>query len=669
MNLKDGICKLVDSIIDEKDDSIKLGTMDTCSSDSECNPDLCDKTRGKCFKYIKSSETSAYPIDVFVRLMFESNVDYSKPFEYMLKTLGMSNCVSLLHIGYFTDKNSENESKFIDIQNETVSSFYYKYAGTSCIGFSVIDIYIKMNDNLAHVNVMLVENIKDFLIWNYYEPHGYNGIIDENVQKMKEMGELCAKIAGKKFIFNQREGAQCPRGIQGLLTGYDPGYCLIFSYFWIWCVLSVIKRMDMYIPSNKWISFVEECVADYIKRDPKLVYKRVISFAYKMYNNMKHSSETLKDSLTGGSTFIKKFKIDGNEYDERVSLSEIGENRGKHGEQFASHADSDEDEDESEHSDIPDNIANNKILSYIYDHLNTNDKIILLKSIENGMTSQIEHSYKTRENIEDIIVQLNNTNKIKEAGFQDLPEDVNEILKKTKFDITHKNALVKASEKGYLPIVEYLINNGADIYSDGDEALRVASKNGNRAVVRYLAMKGANIHAYGENALKHASENGHLPVVQYLVENGADIHSENDYAFRIASNNGYLPVVKYLFEKGADIHAEYNYSLRHASKNGHLSVVKYLVEKGADIHEDGGERSLLWSVESNHLPVVQYLVENGADIHVFSDYALKSASEDGYLPIVQYLIEKGAEINEIDLSTVKDPKTIKFLVENGAKSL
>jgi len=524
MSLKDIVCKIVNSIIDEKDDSIKIGSLETCSSDSECNPDLCDKTRGKCFKYIKHNENSAYPIDIFVRQMFES-FDYSEPFEYMLKTLEMSDCISLIHVGYFTDKNNDNKSRFVHIKKETLSSFYYKYSGTSCIGFSVIDIYIKNNDNEAHINVILVENIKDFLIWNYYEPHGYEDGI--NTSYINEMGELCAKIAGKKFIFNQREGAQCPRGIQGLLTEYDPGYCLIFSYFWMWCVLNVIKKMDKYIPSNQWISYVEECVADYIKSDQKLVYKRVISFAYKMHTP---SNETLKesDSLTG-KYFKKRFEISVDDYNERVSLSEIGKNRGKYGEQFANGKDesdqSDTEDDElEEESELA--IAKNKTLSYIYNHLNKDDKVILLKSVENGMVKKIEQLYNSGADIKELITQLNYFNM--QAGGE--------------------NALKYASKDGNLPIVQYLVENGADIQIDNNAAFRAAS------------------------------ENGHLSVVQYLVEKGADIHAKNDYAFRIASARGHLSVVKYLMDKGVDVHVNNDFAIVNASATNRLLVVQYLVE-------------------------------------------------------------------------------------------
>jgi len=84
---------------------------------------------------------------------------------------------------------------------------------------------------------------------------------------------------------------------------------------------------------------------------------------------------------------------------------------------------------------------------------------------------------------------------------------------------------------------------------------------------------GINLKYECDYAFRYASEFGHLPVVQYLLERGADIHTDDDYALRYASKNGHLLVVKYLVENGADIHAYDDYSLGIASENGDLLLV------------------------------------------------------------------------------------------------
>ena len=98
----------------------------------------------------------------------------------------------------------------------------------------------------------------------------------------------------------------------------------------------------------------------------------------------------------------------------------------------------------------------------------------------------------------------------------------------------------------------------------------------------WLIEHGADIHAENDDALCWAVENGHLNVVKCLVEHGANIHTRNDYVLRHAADRGYLNVVKYLVEHGANIHTRNDIALRWAAKNGHLDVVKYLVEHGGE---------------------------------------------------------------------------------------
>jgi len=650
-SIKESVYKIVNSIIDEGSD-VKIGSLDNCKTDSECSPDLCDKKRKKCFKYIKYINKS-YPIDVFIRKMFESNIDEVKPFEHMLSILGMTDCISRIHVGNLLDDHNIKNT-YTSIYNESASDFYYKYSGDRCKGFSIISIYIRTDE--THANVILVENIKDFLIWNYYEPHGYKN--DE--YKIGQMGELCAKIANKKFIFNHREGSQCPVGIQELLEDYDPGYCLIFSYFWIWCVLNVIKRMNTYIPSNQWISYVEKCVSDQILTDKVKVYKRVISFAHSLYESYPIDKKSEK---LNNSDYMKRYSISTDEYNERVSMSDIGKNRGKYGEQFAPYsADnnskdevsdisekqlkkepphskpssdskdevSDSDYEEVKEKEVESDIYNNEILTDIHEHLNKDDKVILLKLVKSGMTKQIENLYNTGIDTKELISQLKH---MKEKDSQNgIPDDVKEILSKKKFNITSNTALVKASEKGYLPIVKYLITKGADVHMNDDEAFIIASSSGHLSIVQYLVENGAAIHADNDRAIILASENGHLPIVQYLVDKGANIHAKNE-ALIGAIQNGYLPIVQYLVEKGADLRADDDSALKSASRFKNFQIIKYLVENGANIHADNDYALRIASKYSN-ISIVQYLVEKGANI---TPEFISMAKKRGNTDIIQIL--------------------------------
>ena len=85
-----------------------------------------------------------------------------------------------------------------------------------------------------------------------------------------------------------------------------------------------------------------------------------------------------------------------------------------------------------------------------------------------------------------------------------------------------------------------------------------------------------NFDSYG-TALINEVRSGNLEIVQYLVENGANINAKDDdkgrTALMFASRDGHLEVVKYLVESGANINAKTDEgwtALMSASRPRHL---------------------------------------------------------------------------------------------------
>ena len=77
-----------------------------------------------------------------------------------------------------------------------------------------------------------------------------------------------------------------------------------------------------------------------------------------------------------------------------------------------------------------------------------------------------------------------------------------------------------------------------------------------------------------------AAQNNQIDELKNLLEQGADIHADDDNALRFAACYGYLEIVKLLVAQGANIHADHDEALRIAAYNGHLEVVKFLVTQG-----------------------------------------------------------------------------------------
>ena len=114
--------------------------------------------------------------------------------------------------------------------------------------------------------------------------------------------------------------------------------------------------------------------------------------------------------------------------------------------------------------------------------------------------------------------------------------------------ITHPyNLLWIGIDKNILSYVVCSLKRGYEINSSSFYSpLYRASKKGRLEIVKYLIKQGANVSACNYLAFRQASRKGHLEVVKYLVERGANIHAENDEALRCAKQYKKLDVVDYL---------------------------------------------------------------------------------------------------------------------------
>ena len=101
----------------------------------------------------------------------------------------------------------------------------------------------------------------------------------------------------------------------------------------------------------------------------------------------------------------------------------------------------------------------------------------------------------------------------------------------------------------------------------------------------------------GSTPLLHAAQKGHLPVVEYLMEKGADMEAKDKYVSGVISlmwSHTYVTheyTHLWMYQYG-------NAPLMIAAREGRLPVVEYLVEKGADMEAKSKVSdvvSLMWN--------------------------------------------------------------------------
>jgi ankyrin repeat protein len=227
-----------------------------------------------------------------------------------------------------------------------------------------------------------------------------------------------------------------------------------------------------------------------------------------------------------------------------------------------------------------------------------------------------------------------------------LPLDLCNIISKYVVDHAINIHFIHAFKYGYLEVVKFLHENGADIFTHGADIFthgadifthggysyifdeicevieygdmkaaitaefRLACICGHIETVKYI-MSSENIdYNVINNSFLSAVSYGHLEVVKFLYENTDVNPIAHDYeAFEIACQSGYFDIVKYLFEAYPNYYMECRGAVNSAARNGHLNTVKFLHENGLEISEASYRGALL----NGHNHVLDYLMQNGVN--------------------------------------------------------
>ena len=161
------------------------------------------------------------------------------------------------------------------------------------------------------------------------------------------------------------------------------------------------------------------------------------------------------------------------------------------------------------------------------------------------------------------------------------------LSERNKFDHlkTDGKKLQYISEHGYTHLLKYI-----DISKISqnllDKALYIAAQNNNLDIVRYLVERGAK----NTLAFRWATEKGYLPIIQFLYENvelGHGAINSNTVigeGFATAAGRGDLNTVKYLLNVHPSL-IDYRKALARAITWSRLPVIKFLVENGMDVDQ------------------------------------------------------------------------------------
>ena len=236
------------------------------------------------------------------------------------------------------------------------------------------------------------------------------------------------------------------------------------------------------------------------------------------------------------------------------------------------------------------------------------------------------------------------------------------LLNVNKKDRNGRTSLYYAVFRGLKPMVQLLLENGANIEAEdinGNTVLAMAVIREDKAMVQFLLERGANVEAKnnkGQTVLATAVFFEDKAMIQLLLEKGANTEAKNikgNTILAIAVLCQIMAMIQLLLEKGANIEAKDIYDntvLAIAVLREDKAMIQFLLEKGAsieakDIH---GNTVLAIAVLREDKAMVQFLLEKGAKVDTegkTGNTPIFYAALRGRDDIVRLLLEKGGDPN------------------------
>ena len=222
-------------------------------------------------------------------------------------------------------------------------------------------------------------------------------------------------------------------------------------------------------------------------------------------------------------------------------------------------------------------------------------------------------------------------------------------------DINKKTPLLLSSEHGYLSAVQWLLQEGANIYDFDDcnkTVLLHAASAGHLALVKWL-VESTNVDLAARDvdtrtAMLTAAFGGHIATVEWLLANGSARIDEterfyNETALIISASRGRFEMVKWLLEKGGAQISEsdsYGTTVLETAVGYNSSVIRFENVGRIIDHTDyvGNEAMILWLLRGAYVNANNVWLAIGKSDDILTLHQVRSEQVKPSLLLVSLLL-------------------------------
>jgi hypothetical protein len=171
----------------------------------------------------------------------------------------------------------------------------------ACYPFVILPVTLDFHKGPDHANAVLIEFTKDYSFINitYYEPQGLKNDIHQEINIPYILEEIKKRMESEKHKVTIRWG--CPAS--GIQKHDDIGLCYIFSRFWMYITLQVVKNCKgFYGFTGHLTQLAEKILNKMLNNDHEHIYDVIVSWMYRMISDFnpgnKKIMEYIEDELT-----------------------------------------------------------------------------------------------------------------------------------------------------------------------------------------------------------------------------------------------------------------------------------------------------------------------------------------------------------------------------------